>query len=613
MRGTIRCGRVGLVLLVGGLFFAFGVSGAAAAPAIESASCLPVSGNNVSCTSVPNLATVGNGSCNGTYNANCYSDAALTSVGGNSCNTPPGTTGWGACSGNGQLRSVGANSCNGSGDPRGVQYGACASNGQLTSVGANSCNSSGNFAGGCANGGLTSVGDNSCNGNMGLGACNFIKSAVGNCQYNVVVVAACPNSPDLTGPVASPMQEPAANSAGWINHTGLVTIKWNWRPGKGGFALAPSGTTNCQATPMGDTAYCSGVYCPATTFLSVGEGTYHFAATCMDVNYLSAFSGYYPVKVDATPPADAPVMTGTMGLNGWYTSNVSVAWNWTDAGSGVDPLHCTQTSTSSDEGATVTASSPCTDLAGNTASDSRSFKIDKTPSADAPVMTGTMGLNGWYTSNVSVAWNWTDAGSGVKPASCTTSSTAAEQGSITLMASCQDLAGNTGSGSYTAKVDTIPPVLSIPANVTANATSPAGATITFAAPATDTGDSGVASVVCSPLSGTLFAISTTTVHCTATDVAGNTTHGSFTVHVKSAAEQLVDLGTAVTGVGPGTNLADKVTSIKGYVATNNKTDACGTLRAFINQVKALTGKKITTAQAASFISLAQSIEATLGC
>ena len=70
---------------------------------------------------------------------------------------------------------------------------------------------------------------------------------------------------------------------------------------------------------------------------------------------------------------------------------------------------------------------------------------------------------------------------------------------------------------------------------------------------------------------------------------------------------------AVAGVGPGESLAAKVAAIEGYVAADDTADACATLGAFINEVNAQTGKKISTAQAASFIAQAQDIEAALGC
>ena len=54
-------------------------------------------------------------------------------------------------------------------------------------------------------------------------------------------------------------------------------------------------------------------------------------------------------------------------------------------------------------------------------------------------------------------------------------------------------------------------------------------------------------------------------------------------------------------------------AIAGYVAANDTAAACGLLGAFSNEVNAQTGKKMSTAQAASFIAQAQDIEAALGC
>ncbi len=236
----------------------------------------------------------------------------------------------------------------------------------------------------------------------------------------------------------------------------------------------------------------------------------------------------------------------------------------------------------------------------------------------APVLDPALpnGANGWYTSDVSVAWNWTDSGSGVDPANCTqTSASSGEGAAITLSSTCKDLVGNTASDSRTVKIDETAPVLTLSPNVTVNATSPAGATVTYTAPtATDSGGSGVvaASVGCSPASGTPFALGTTPVNCSASDVAGNTQTGSFTVHVSGAAEQLSTLLTQVNGVAPGSSLADKVKQIQAYVAANDKANACSGLANFIGQVNAQKGKKLTVSQAASFLKQVQDIKTALG-
>jgi uncharacterized protein YjbI with pentapeptide repeats len=86
--------------------------------------------------------------------------------------------------------------------------------------------------------------------------------------------------------------------------------------------------------------------------------------------------------------------------------------------------------------------------------------LDTTPPAAHPAITsGSPGAHGWYTSPVTVTWNWTDDGT-VDPSACDTHSTTTGSGShITLTATCRDLAGNTGTASYTVKVDLTRPAV----------------------------------------------------------------------------------------------------------------------------------------------------------
>jgi hypothetical protein len=97
-----------------------------------------------------------------------------------------------------------------------------------------------------------------------------------------------------------------------------------------------------------------------------------------------------------------------------------------------------------------------------------------------------------------------------------------------------------GSCSFTVTVnDTQPPTITCPANiaVAAPATCPptSGRPVTFAPTASDNCP-GV-TVVCTPASGSIFPVGTTTVTCTATDTSGNTATCTFTVTVFSACLQ----------------------------------------------------------------------------
>ena len=80
-----------------------------------------------------------------------------------------------------------------------------------------------------------------------------------------------------------------------------------------------------------------------------------------------------------------------------------------------------------------------------------------------------------------------------------------------------------------------------PANVTAEATSAAGARVTFALPkATDVADNNV-SVSCAPASGSTFSIGTTTVVCVGADNAGNQASTSFRVTVRDTTNPTITI------------------------------------------------------------------------
>jgi hypothetical protein len=72
----------------------------------------------------------------------------------------------------------------------------------------------------------------------------------------------------------------------------------------------------------------------------------------------------------------------------------------------------------------------------------------------------------------------------------------------------------------------------LPGPITFDATSRAGAVVDYTASANDTGGSGVATSSFLPASGSTFPLGMTTVNASATDNAGNTATGSFTVTVQ---------------------------------------------------------------------------------
>jgi hypothetical protein len=127
------------------------------------------------------------------------------------------------------------------------------------------------------------------------------------------------------------------------------------------------------------------------------------------------------------------------------------------------------------------------------------------------------------------------------------------------------------------------PQLVMPPNAIVEATSPAGAAHTFVVTATDNVDLLV-DLVCSPQSGDTFPVGldgapfTTTVYCTATDIAGNYASDSFTVTVSDTKppELTVPDGVTASAVGPaGAGVTFSTTAVDASAVTTACLPASG--------------------------------------
>ena len=182
---------------------------------------------------------------------------------------------------------------------------------------------------------------------------------------------------------------------------------------------------------------------------------------------------------------------------------------------------------------TVTCSA--TDAAGNTGT--KTFQVT-VQDATKPDVTVPQDIIAEATSSAgaSVAYlgvSASDLVDGTIPATCDKASGDTYPLGITpVTCEARDAAGNKGTNSFTITVeDTTNPVVTVPANMTATATSVAGAVVNYGSVSADDLVSGALPTVCDASSGSTFAPGVTTVTCTATDGAGNTGSASFTVNV----------------------------------------------------------------------------------
>ncbi len=150
-----------------------------------------------------------------------------------------------------------------------------------------------------------------------------------------------------------------------------------------------------------------------------------------------------PTGVDYSAPVVTPTVTGTMGNQGWYRSNVSVTWTTTDNESAISSrTGCDPTTLSSDSAGTsytCTATSP-----GGTGSGSVTVKRDATP----PTITcGTPPTFELGQSIAQVSAVVTDSVSGPPTVTINRLVPTTSVGTFSAVMTAADRAGNTGSQS----------------------------------------------------------------------------------------------------------------------------------------------------------------------
>jgi large repetitive protein len=234
-------------------------------------------------------------------------------------------------------------------------------------------------------------------------------------------------------------------------------------------------------------------------------------------------------KFDSTPPtAILAVTAGTLGSHGWYTGDVTVGTSGSDTVS--NPTTCTANQLQTAETTGATINGQCTNDAGLTANATPlTVKLDKTaPTGVTLTPSGTVGMNNWYTSNVTIQTSGIETIS--SPIVCT-----ADQSQTTdttgqaFHGSCTNDAGLSANATdITIKRDATPPVLTLtftPDSPDGNNgwwKTPGGVPFTWICSDPTAGvDAGYNGGCPSLLTGTVAANGTTNFNLQVRDQAGN--------------------------------------------------------------------------------------------
>jgi hypothetical protein len=266
----------------------------------------------------------------------------------------------------------------------------------------------------------------------------------------------------------------------------------------------------------------------------IGETIVHCTAT----DSFGSASGSFPVFVFDT---GSPTVTVPDDI---VTSNPVVTFTATatDVIDGNVPVNCFPASGSTFDLGTTEVLCLAYDSQGNVGTGTFNVTV-----SNGPVLTLPANITAEATSAAGAAVSFTVTATDNATIVCTPASGSTFALGTTTVNCTATASTGTTSGSFTVTVvDTTPPALTLPGTVTAEATGPGGAAVTFTVSANDLVD-GSRPVTCDHASGSTFPLGSTTVQCTATDTHNNTAHGSFTVLVQDTTPPTIVSATASPG------------------------------------------------------------------
>ena len=336
---------------------------------------------------------------------------------------------------------------------------------------------------------------------------------------------------------------------------------------------APTASDNCGVSTFTST------HNSGDTF-AVGTTTVTYTATDAAGNTVSA--SFDVIITDNQAPAIADMPANITVSNDAEQCGAAVTWMAPSASDNCGVTSFTSTNNSGDTFpvGTTMVTYTAVDAAGNTTT--ASFTITVTDS-EAPAIASTpediTQTNDAGDCSAAVTWTAPTASDNCAVTSFTSTHTPGATfavGMTTVTYTAVDAAGNTTTSSFTVTVtdDELPSISGTPANITqANDMGVCGAMVTWAVP-TAADNCGIASLTSTHNPGDTFAVGTTTVTYTATDLHNNATTSSFDVVVNDTESPVFttaasDLTVECDGMGNMTDLNQWLADFGGSVADDN--------------------------------------------
>ncbi len=281
-------------------------------------------------------------------------------------------------------------------------------------------------------------------------------------------------------------------------------------------------------------------------------GTRKVVCGVKDMAGAKTSGAFFVTVVDTAAPSIAP--TADISISATSAAGAVVTYTvpeTSDLVDGAGVATCLPASGSTFPLGATTVTCTASDAALNSASSTFTVTVTNTaPTVAAPAnqtieATSAAGAVATFTATGN------DVEDGALDAVCTSASGSPfALGTTTVTCTVTDSAGATATGTFAVTVvDTTAPTFAVPADVSFSATSPAGAVVTYMAPVTSDLVDGAGLATCSPASGSTFPLGVTTVTCTATDAAGNTTSANVTVTVTNTAP-VCTLTPSITSIWP---------------------------------------------------------------